>query len=116
MGIREGVKNTVDFFISFISGKMIQDLNTKKSVKIISLVFLYAIIIIGNTYYGQKQVSEIESIKKRLIQLKYKELIYRSDLMDFTKQSSISKKIEPYGIFVSKEIPKKLILKKESHD
>ncbi len=110
-------KNTIlDFFMSFISGKMIQDLNTKKSIKVASLLLVYGVIIVGNTYYGQKQVSEIEILKKNLSNLKYKQSIYRSDLMDISKQSSISKALKEDGIVVSKTIPQKITVKKQSHE
>ncbi|MCF8339104.1 MAG: hypothetical protein K9I74_14100, partial [Bacteroidales bacterium] len=83
---KEGLLN---YFFAFLTGQLIQQINLKKTVPLLIYIVTLALIIIGNTYYGQKQVSTIETLQKDIKQLKFKHTITKSSLMELTKQSTL---------------------------
>ncbi len=73
-------------------------------------VTLIAIVYIANTYYAEKTVIKIERVSKDLKELRYEHITIKSELMFYTKQSEIGKKLKPKGIKESLEPPKKIFI------
>ena len=71
---------------------------------------LIAIVYIANTYYAEKTVIKIERVSKDLKELRYEHITIKSELMFYTKQSEIGKKLKPEGIKESLEPPKKIFI------
>lgn len=102
---KEGLLN---YFFAFLTGQLIQQINLKKTVPLLIYIVALALIIIGNTYYGQKQVSKIETLQKDIKQLKFKHTITKSSLMELTKQSTLEEKLSDRGLRITKEPPRKI--------
>lgn len=107
---KEGLLN---FFFAFLTGEMIQQINLKKTVPLLIYIAGLALIIIGNTYYGQKQVGKIEILQKDIKQLKFKHTVTKSSLMELTKQSTLEKKLSDQGLQITKEPPRKIIINQD---
>jgi hypothetical protein len=79
------------------------------------LVFLaiLAMFYIGNTYYSEKTFKAIEKTKNELKELRFQYITVKSDLLFYSKQTEIAKRLgsgglkgtvkPPYKIFYSKE-------------
>lgn len=90
-------------------------LTKKKAVKllpfILYLTFL-ALLYIANTYYAEKKVREIASIRKEMKELRYEYITTKSELMFNTKQTEIAKNLGDRGIEESTQPPHKIYLEK----
>lgn len=102
---REGF---ISYFFAFLTGQIIQQINLRKAAPLIVYIALLALFIIGNTYYGQKQVSQIENLQKDIKELKFKHTVTKSGLMELTKQSTLEKQLKNRGLQISKEPPRKI--------
>ena len=93
------------------------DLLSKDSVlsNLPFLVFLaiLAMLYIGNTYYAEKTFKAIEKTKNELKELRFQYITVKADLLYYSKQTEIAKRIAttglkepvkpPYKIFYSKD-------------
>lgn len=102
---REGF---ISYFFAFLTGQIIQQINLRKTAPLILYIALMALFIIGNTYYGQKQVSKIENLQKDIKELRFKHTVTKSELMELTKQSTLEKQLKNRGLQISKEPPRKI--------
>ncbi len=107
---REGF---ISYFFAFLTGQILQQMNLRKTAPLIAYVALMALFIIGNTYYGQKQVSKIENLQKEIKELKFKHTVTKSALMELTKQSTLEDKLENRGLLISTEPPQKITIKQD---
>lgn len=100
----------LSYFFAFLTGQIIQQMNLKKTVPLLIYIALLAIITIGNTYYGQKQVGKIERLQKDIKELKFKHTVTKSSLMELTKSSTLEKKLRDRGLEFSKVPPRKITI------
>lgn len=107
---REGF---LSYFFAFLTGQVIQQMNLRKTAPLIAYIALLALFIIGNTYYGQKQVSRIETLQREIKELKFNHTITKSGLMELTKQSTLEQKLKDRGLRISTEPPRKITINKE---
>lgn len=92
-------------------------LTRKKVVK--SLPFLFyltflVILYIANQYYLEKKTIEIEKVKKELKELWSDNIITKSKLMFYSRQSEVIKRAEQYGIKESLIPPHKIIAERDT--
>ena len=59
---------------------------------------LLAVIYIYNGHYADKTVRDINTVKKELDELHYEYKTLKSEVMFRSKQSELSKAVEPYGL------------------
>lgn len=64
-----------------------------------------AVIYIANSYYSEKKIIEIEKVNNEINELRYEYITTKSDLMYYSKQSEIVKKLEEKGIKESVKPP-----------
>lgn len=87
---------------------------TRQSV-IRGLPFLFyiaflAVLYIGNAYYAEKKIMQIEKIKKEIKELRSESISVKSALMFHSKQSEVIKRISGYGIKESLIPPHKIFV------
>lgn len=79
-----------------------------KNWRFIIFLIVLAIIMIGNTQRYEQKNLEIISLTQEVKQLRSKFVDKRSELMKLKMESTISKKMEPKGIFPSSVPPTKI--------
>ncbi|MEA3503876.1 MAG: FtsL-like putative cell division protein [Bacteroidota bacterium] len=98
--------------IGLLTGRTFKDLDSNKLIKITVYISLLVVLLISNTYYGQKNAREIGSLTKELKKLKFEHIATKAELTNITKQSSISKSLKQRGIKESTVPPQKIIINK----
>lgn len=74
-----------------------------------------ALFWISNTYFAEKKVREIHSIKIEVKELKTEYMSSNLDLLNKSKQSQIAKYVKNKGLNESRIAPKKLIINKDEY-
>ena len=72
-------------------------------------VTFLAILYIANIYYSEKDIRELNALKKELKELRYEYITSKSKLMSVSKQSEITKHLRRSGVKESIVSPYKLI-------
>lgn len=80
-----------------------------KNVSFFLYLALLAIIYISNGHYADKMIRNINSTGKELKELEYEYKTVNGEIMFRSKQSELSKTVEPMGLKESKEPPFKLV-------
>jgi|GEM_PF-151297 len=80
-------------------------------IPFIFYVVILIIIAIGNTYYAEKMVRQIEQLKKDLKELRYEQITTRSELMYLSKQSEVARRLKVTGLKESTTPPEKIMIK-----
>jgi len=85
----------------------------QKSVPYLIMLFLLAMIYIGNNFIAQSKVKKIDQLGKELKDLRDEHISTKSDLMFSTKQSELAKRLSerqiqeattpPYKIYIPKK-------------
>jgi len=77
------------------------------------IVFI-AILYIGNSYYAEKKIIEIEKVNKELKELRSENISTKSKLMNCSRQSEVIKRIISSGVKESLCPPQKIIVQKDT--
>jgi hypothetical protein len=80
---------------------------------ILFLTFLI-IVYIGNSYYAERSIRQIDKVKVELKERRAEFISTSSELMFRTKQSEVAKAIAPEGVKESVEPNKKIVVSKET--
>jgi hypothetical protein len=91
-------------------------LTKKKVTRLLPFIFyltFLALLYIANTYYAEKKVREMASIRDELKELRYEYITTKSELMFQTKQSEILKHLQTRGIKESTNPPFKIYIEKK---
>jgi len=91
-------------------------LTKKKSIRLLPfLLFItsLAVIYIGNTYYGEKLIRQIQSKQNQVNELRFEYINTKSELMELTKQSSLADRLKSKGIKESTIPPYKIFVKEK---
>lgn len=80
-----------------------------KNVSFFLYLALLAVIYISNGHYADKMIRNINSTGKELKELEYEYKTVNGEIMFRSKQSELSKTVEPMGLKESKEPPFKLV-------
>ena len=85
--------------------------NRNQVVKMMPYILFLTVLIlfyIGNSYYAEKTIREINKVKNELKEKRAEFISTSSELMFRTKQSEVAKAIAPLGIKESTEPQKKI--------
>lgn len=84
--------------------------NGKKIVSLpyVLLLTLLALLYIGNNYYAQQNIREMNHLEKDIKELRFEYRTINSNLMFESKQSEVARKLKGTGIKESTEPPKKI--------
>lgn len=105
-------KSIGSILVGFLTGKVIQELDVRKTTQVLVLLGFFAFTIIANTYHGQKQVRKIEGLKTELKELKFQYTVTKAGLIEIRKRSSLEKALKERGLVSSKRPPQKIEIKK----
>ncbi len=95
-------------FLEIMGGRVLSRNSTRKFLPFLFFLALLAVIYIGNTYYAEKKIREINELKNELKELRYDYITSKSELMFHSKQSEIVNMLRSTGIKESKEPPRKI--------
>ena len=100
-GVLKGIQSVLD-------GTILTKDTVVKSLPFLFYIAFLAILYIGNSYYAEKKVIEIEKMKKELKELRSENISTKSKLMFYSRQSEVIKRIGLYGIKESLKPPHKI--------
>ena len=101
-------------FHSVLDGTFLTKEKVVKNLPFLFFIAFLAFIYIGNSYYAEKKIIEIEKVKKDLKELRSEDITTRSKLMNTSKQSEIVRMISLYGVKESVTPPEKLLIVKDT--
>jgi hypothetical protein len=101
MGIKETTYN-------ILKGKFLVDEDALKNWAFIIFLTLLALLMISSSHSIDKKVQKIAKLTKERRELRSQFVATRSDLMKLKLESTIIKKLEGKGLFVSNEPPVKI--------
>lgn len=78
---------------SILGGDILATGFFRRQTKLLVLVMFMVIFYIHNRYAAQKELIEIDRLKKELVDIKYDALTRNSELMEKSRQSRIEKHI-----------------------
>ena len=84
-----------------IDGRLLTEEFVSKQLKLLALIVVLLIIFISNSYSCMKKLTEIESLKAQLKDVKYEHLIISTKLTSSSSQSQIKGLLEQRGINLS---------------
>ena len=99
-------------FHNILDGTILTSDNSIRLLPFILYLTFLAILYIGNTYYAEKTVREIENIKTGLKELRYEYIATKAELMFQSKQTEVAKNLEAIGLKESTTPPQKIYIKK----
>lgn len=71
-------------------------------------LFLMALIYIGNRYYAEKTIRDIDSVQRDLKELRSEFITTKSELMSRSKLTEVAKSISSKGVRESTVAPRKI--------
>ena len=99
---------------SVIDGTFLTRESVIKSLPFIFYIAFLAVLYIGNAFYAEKKIMQIEKIKKELKELRSESISVKSKLMYLSKQSEVIKRISPNGVKESLIPPYKIFVKNDT--
>lgn len=100
-----------NFLKALRPGKYLNQKNFTSALPFILFLGAIAFIYIGNTYYAENTMREIDHASNELKELRSEYIATKSDLMLMSKQSEVAKNVEATGIKESVVPPKKITIK-----
>lgn len=73
-------------------------------------LFLLAIVYIGNSYYAEKTIRDIDRTQKEIRELRSEFITARSELMYRSKLTEVAASIAPKGVKESTVAPRKIMV------
>lgn len=77
-------------------------------------LFLLALFYIGNSYYAEKTIRDIDKTAKDIKELRAEFITVRSDLMYRSKLTAVAAEIQSRGIKESTMAPRKILIKSKT--
>lgn len=93
---------------NILKGKLLLEDRANKNWRMLFFLFFFALIMIFSSHKAEKKVHEIALKNTQAQELRARFVEGRSQLMRLQMESSIQKKLEPFGIQKSKTPPIKL--------
>jgi hypothetical protein len=87
-----------------------------KNIPFLGYLTILAIVYISNTYYAEKTFRQIEKTKIELKELRFQYISSKSELMYYSKQTEIAKRVVPAGLKETKIPPFKIFYARNSSD
>ncbi len=79
-------------------------------------LFLIALLYIGNSYYAEKTVRDIDRTEKELKELRSEFITGRSELMYRSKLTEVAASLQSRGVKESTVAPKKILLRRSTRN
>jgi hypothetical protein len=99
---------------SVFDGTFLTRQSVIKSLPFIFYIAFLAVLYIGNAFYAEKKIMQIEKIKKELKELRSESISVKSNLMYLSKQSEVIKRIGLNGVKESLVPPYKIFVKTDT--
>jgi hypothetical protein len=94
-----------------MGGNFLTRENVVKQLPFLIFIVLLSLFYIGNSYSSEKLAIKIERIKKSNEELRYEQILMKSKLMHYSRQSEVAKKLVDTGLKESTIPPYKIIVK-----
>jgi len=95
-----------------LKGKFLVDEDAPKNWRLLIFLTVLALIMIASAHSIDKKVQKIAQLNKQKRELRSQFLATRSELMKLKMESSITKRMEEKGLFISQNPPQKIKVKK----
>lgn len=96
------------FFSSMLDGTIL----TREKVEAMLPFFLFlavlAITLIFNTYYAEKKARELEQLRTEIIELRFRYITTKSELMILSNQTEVARRLKSRGVVESLVPPTQL--------
>lgn len=99
------------FFVSLLNGSFLTGKSVTENLPFFLFLALLMMVYIGNGYYSEDKVREINYLGAELKELRSEYITTKSELMFKSKQSEVARAIKAREIKESTEPPYKLIKK-----
>ena len=93
---------------NILKGKFLVDEDAKKNWGFIIFLTALALLMITSSHQIDTKVQKIAKLNKNKRELRSQFVATKSDLMKLKMESSISKKLEEKGLFISQTPPQKI--------
>ncbi|MCH7534608.1 MAG: hypothetical protein IH948_02485 [Bacteroidetes bacterium] len=100
----------VQAILHVLNGNFLGKENVVQTLPFLFFLTFLIICYIGNGYYSEKSVREIDAIEGELRELNSEYITIKSDLMVKSKQSEVAKSVEYLDLKESLTPPKKIIV------
>jgi len=104
-------------FLIFIKNIIDGSIFTKEVLKNLPFIFylaLLSILFIANTYNSNETLRKTEKIKRQIKELKYQNIMNKSELASISRQSEMYKKMKNQRFKISDKPPYKIYIKTDS--
>ncbi len=101
-------------FLDVLNGNFLTKDGAIASLPFVLFITFICLCYIGNGYYAEDTVRDINTLGAELKELKTEYIITKTDLMFNSKQSQVAKALEYSGVKESVVPPKKIVVYKES--
>jgi hypothetical protein len=95
-----GKKSKVSIFHILSGGILTEDFIAKQS-KLVIMIGILLVLFIANRYACLKKITEIDDLKKQLVDVKYEDLDVSTELTANSRQSQIEELLEKRGLNLS---------------
>ena len=102
------MSKTKQILQNILKGKFLVDEDAKKNWGLIIFLTVLALLMITSSHQIDKKVQKIAQLNKQKRELRSQYVATKSDLMKLKMESSISKRLEENGLFVSQAPPIKI--------
>jgi len=102
------------YFLDVLNGNFLTKDGAIASLPFVFFITFICLCYIGNGYYAEDTVRDINALGAELKELKTEYIITKTDLMFNSKQSQVAKALEYSGVKESVVPPKKIVVYKES--
>ncbi len=99
---------------SIIDGTILAKESVIRGLPYIFYIAFLAVMYIGNSFYAEKKIMQIEKIKKEIKELRSESISVKSNLMFLSKQSEVIKRLGAMGVKESLNPPFKIVVKSDT--
>jgi len=93
---------------NILKGKFLVDEDAKKNWGFIIFLTALALLMITSSHQIDNKVQKISKLNRNMRELRSQFVATKSDLMKLKMESSISKRLEESGLFISQTPPQKI--------
>jgi len=100
---RTGTKKKKPSFADIFGGKVLTEEFVIKQSRLLLMIFLLILMFITNRYYCAKQLTEMDNLKRELLDLKNEQINLTYDLTSIGGQSNIEELLKEKGVELKKD-------------
>ncbi len=83
---------------NWISGRLLIEESFRKQIPFIVFIAFLGFLYIGNRYHAEKLTRKVSQLQQELDELRAESITVASELMFFSRQSQVQKRINEYGL------------------